>query len=115
MLETIARTYTGSASTRTPSGSCGPRWTCVADGGAADRRRRRHDGAPRGVPALPEQVRRGDRISREELAIRRRLHGGEDGKSAGAMDNLAAALLRKGEFPEAEKLTADSLRIRRRI
>ena len=31
------------------------------------------------------------------------------------MDNLAAALLRTGEFPEAEKLTADALRIRRRV
>ena len=31
------------------------------------------------------------------------------------MDNLAAALLRKGEFPEADKLTAESLRIRRRV
>ena len=54
-------------------------------------------------------------MSREELAIRRRLHGGDDGGTASAMDHLAASLLRKGEFPEAEKLAAEALRIRRSV
>ena len=66
-------------------------------GDAADRRRRRRHCASRPEPcATRASLPRRPTMSREELAIRRRLHGDEDGATASAMDNLAARAAAQG-------------------
>ncbi len=62
VLETIAKTYVRARPVRRRREAPALRAEAAHRlGGAGDRRRRRHDGAPRRVPALPEQVRRGGR------------------------------------------------------
>ena len=87
-----ART-TGSASTRTPSGSCGRRWRLAWPRRDEDGRRRRHARHARRRPCRSRGRPTNPRSSlREALAIREKLHGRESAEYAAALNELARTL-----------------------
>ena len=99
------------ASTRRPRGSWLRR--ALARAARQDRRRRRHGRLLAG-PLRSRAVRRGGQGRPRGARDPEAPPGNGRRTRGGAMDDLARPSLRKGEFPEAERLAAEGLRIRRR-